>query len=138
MLKRNILTLGLVVALAAGLVACDDGEGDDNSGAGQAAIVESIEVLLLESFPLQANAIVRGNLPDGCTTIQESSAERQGDTYEITIRTVRPPQALCTEALVPFEEAVPLDILGLEAGTYTVEADGASASFELAVDNVSQ
>ena len=32
------------------------------------ANVESIQILMLESFPVQVNARMRGVLPDGCTT----------------------------------------------------------------------
>ena len=43
---------------------------------------------------------------------------------------------MCTEALVPYEQAVPLDVAGLPAGVYTVTVNGVSDTFELAVDNV--
>ncbi|MCA9900330.1 MAG: hypothetical protein KC433_19200, partial [Anaerolineales bacterium] len=35
----------------------------------QEASVDSIEILILESFPVQVNVRARGDLPDGCTTI---------------------------------------------------------------------
>jgi inhibitor of cysteine peptidase len=33
-------------------------------------LVESIEVLMLESFPVQVHVIVRGQLPDACSFIE--------------------------------------------------------------------
>jgi putative hemolysin len=42
---------------------------------------------------------------------------------------------ICTTALVPFEEVVPLDVLGLPAGTYTVTAGEQSATYTLEMDN---
>ena len=43
---------------------------------------------------------------------------------------------MCIEALVPYEQAVPLEVAGLPAGVYTVTVNGISDTFELAVDNV--
>jgi len=104
---------------------------------GQDAVVESLEVLLLESFPLQAQAVVSGYLPDGCTELVEIEVERRGNEFRLTLNTRRPSgNVACTLALVPFEERVPLDIQGLEAGTYTVIAQDQRAQFILDVDNV--
>jgi inhibitor of cysteine peptidase len=43
---------------------------------------------------------------------------------------------MCTQALVPFEESIDLDVRGLPAGTYTVDVHGETATFTLDVDNV--
>jgi inhibitor of cysteine peptidase len=55
--------------------------------------------------------------------------------YKVTITTKRPADKMCTEALVPFEESVALEVVGLPAGTYTVEVNGVTASFTLDGDN---
>jgi inhibitor of cysteine peptidase len=99
------------------------------------ARVEEIEILILESFPVQVNVVARGNLPDGCTTIDQTEEKREGNTFLVTITTVRPPDRACTEALVPFEEVISLDVAGLAAGTYTVDVNRVRDTFELAVDN---
>lgn len=100
------------------------------------AVVESVEVLLLESFPVQVRLVARGNLPDGCTALGDWRVEREGDTFAVTLPTTRSAEAMCTEALVPFEVSIPLEVAGLPAGTYGVEVNGVSASFTLDVDNV--
>ena len=100
------------------------------------AVVEDIDILILESFPVQVNVVVRGNLPDGCTRIDRVIKERDGNTFTVTITTVRPADAVCTEALVPFEELISLDVYGLPAGVYIVDVNGVSDTFELTVDNV--
>ena len=100
------------------------------------AVVESLEIRILESFPVQVHVVASGNLPDGCTTVDEATQIREGNTFEVTITTVRPADAFCTQALVPFEEVIPLEVVGLEAGTYTVIVNGVSDSFTLDVDNV--
>lgn len=45
------------------------------------AVVQSVEIQILESDPTEVNAIVRGQLPDaGCTTISSVDKVRGGDT----------------------------------------------------------
>ena len=44
---------------------------------------------------------------------------------------------LCTQAVRPFTEVIPLSVYGLEAGTYTYEVNGEfSGQFTLQQDNV--
>jgi hypothetical protein len=100
------------------------------------ARVSGIEILILESFPVQVNVVARGSLPDGCTEIDRVEQMREGDTFRVTITTRRPRNQMCTEAEVPFEEVISLDVAGLEAGEYTVDVNGVRDTFELAVDNV--
>ena len=136
--------LGILLIFIFLLSACQPVEGtetppptDGEYSYGQDAIVESLEVILLESFPLQAQVRVSGNLPDGCTELHEISVEQQGQEFILTLTTRRPSgDVACTEALVPFEEVVALDIQGLDAGTYTVIAQDEQATFTLDVDNV--
>jgi hypothetical protein len=97
--------------------------------------VDSIQILMQESFPVQVNVRVRGELPDGCTVVDEVITQQTGTTFQSVIGTIRPGYAVCTMATVPFEEVVPLDVVGLDAGTYTVTVNGISGSFTLDVDN---
>lgn len=100
------------------------------------AIVNSIDAQILESFPVQVNVVARGDLPDSCTQIDEIITQQSGDTFRVAITTLRQPELACSQALVPFEQSIPLDVVGLPAGTYTVLVNGTSGSFTLAVDNV--
>jgi len=102
------------------------------------ANVGSLEILLLESFPLQVNAVVSGFLPDGCSAIHEITQERVDNTIELVITTSREIDAVCTQALVPFEEVISLDVLDLPAGEYTVLVNGVESKFEFVQDNVLQ
>ena len=77
------------------------------------AQIETIELLILESFPVQIHAKVTGYLGDGCTTLGEITQVREGDTFKVTIATSRPADAICTQQLVGFEETLPLDVAGL-------------------------
>jgi inhibitor of cysteine peptidase len=102
-----------------------------------AALVEEIEVLMLESFPVQVNVIASGNLPDGCTSLNEPTPRREGNTFVVNLTTTRVDE-ICTQALVPFDKVIPLEVEGLPAGTYTVSVNGLTETFTLDVDNVAQ
>ena len=104
---------------------------------GSAAVVESIDILLLESFPVQVNVVIRGQLPDaGCTTIASVEQVREGNTFTLRLVTTTDPLALCAQALTPFEEVVSLDVVGLPAGVYTVDVHGVQQTFEFTMDNI--
>ncbi|AKB26778.1 hypothetical protein MSSIT_0059 [Methanosarcina siciliae T4/M] len=99
------------------------------------ANIENIEILTLESFPVQIHVIAEGYLPDGCTEIDEIKTETEGNTFNINITTKRPKEAICTQAIESFTKTIPLEVRGLSAGNYTVNVNGVNGSFELAVDN---
>ncbi len=104
--------------------------------ADERATVESIDILIAESFPVQVFAHLRGYVGDGCTKITSiTSRGPVGWTFHIEISTHRPPEAICTQVLMAFERNVPLDAYGLAAGTYEVISGGARASFTLTQDN---
>jgi hypothetical protein len=96
------------------------------------APVDSVELQVLDESPLSVLVIARGNLPDGCTSIDETTWAQEGNTFFVTITTVRPTDAMCTQALVPFEETVfvePPD--PVEPGTYRVEVNGVAEEFTI-------
>jgi hypothetical protein len=114
--------------------AADDGQsGGVTQGV---ARVDAIEVLILESFPVQVQVVARGNLRNGCVTIASVDLVREGQTFRVTIGTEWPTDVACTEALVPYEETISLPVSGLTAGTYAVDVNGVRDTFELSVDNV--
>jgi inhibitor of cysteine peptidase len=99
------------------------------------APIEDVQIIMLESFPVQVNVSVRGYLPDACTGISEVTQERAGNEYKIEITTVRPKDTACADVIEPFQESIRLDVVGLEAGVYTVDVNGVTQTFELQTDN---
>ena len=99
------------------------------------ALVDEIDILILESFPVQINVIASGNLPNPCTEIYQVNQKREGNTFFITIKTYRSLDP-CIQIIVPFEVKIPLNVYGLPAGTYTVDVNGVQATFDLEVDNI--
>jgi uncharacterized protein YraI len=100
-----------------------------------AAVVESLEVQLLESFPVQANAILRGYFPDGCTVIDSYDQVMAGPTIRLRM-TTRRTSDICIQVITPFEQVIPLNGVGLPAGEYDVRVNELVAPFALAVDNL--
>jgi hypothetical protein len=99
------------------------------------AKVESIEIKVLETVPVQIDVIARGTLPDSCTQIDMSTVQRAGNIYTATVTTKRDTIASCTNSSTPFERTIPLDVLNVPAGLYTVSVNGVIGTFEFAMDN---
>ena len=101
------------------------------------AEVEGIDILIMESFPVQVAVMAYGTLRDACTEIDEvrQRFDADTDTFAVEIRTVRDPDQLCVQVLTPFEERITLDVYGLPAGTYTVDVNGVTDTYTLDVDN---
>ncbi len=149
---KNLITLAVALLLAALATACGPllGAGGERPPAipvlptatpgssgtvRELATVERIEILTLESFPVQVQVRAFGSLPDSCTTIQESTQLRDGQVFSVSIFTERPGEAACAQVLQPFEETIPLDVAGLKAGNYSVHVNGVFGGFTLAADN---
>ena len=130
-MNKKFLLLGLAVLLAiiflTGCVPIIPGIG--------LATAEEIDILTLESFPVQVFVIASGYLPNPCTEIYQISQQREGNTFLITIKTYCS-QEVCIQVIAPFEETIPLGVYGLPAGTYTVEVNGVQGTFILEIDNI--
>lgn len=148
MIRNNALArtfwppVACCLLLAAALTACGGGAAppptptaSDDGVVKGLATVERVDILILESFPVQVRVQAQGFLADGCTTIDTVTTEREDNLFRVRIATVRPVGQACTEALVPFEESISLDVLGLPAGEYTVDVNGTIDTFRLDVDN---
>jgi inhibitor of cysteine peptidase len=128
-MNKKILLLGLIVLVIISITGCFSILPTISL-----APVEEIEIVILESFPVQVQVIARGNLPDPCTEISEVLQEREGDIFFITIKTYRSP-GFCIQVIATFEETIPLEVYGLPADTYTVDVNGVQGTFDLEVDN---
>ena len=122
------------------VVPADNATGSQGNGGKEyiygTANVETIQVLILESFPVQVKVVAQGYLPDSCTEINEIKTEKEENSFNINITTRRPKDAVCAQAIVPFNETISLDVRGLKAGNYSINVNGVKGSFELAVDNM--
>ena len=102
--------------------------------AGPLAPMSNTMIEVSESFPVQVSLLVSGDLPNGCTYLNNPAQVRSGNTFFVNL-TTRTEGETCTEALVPYERRITLDTVGLPAGTYMVDINGRQLSFELAQAN---
>jgi hypothetical protein len=100
------------------------------------AYIRSVDVEIQESFPLQAAAVIKGDLQDSCSVIDLIEVNKFESLFSISLHSAKPKDVMCAQVLSPFTERAPLDINGLSAGNYTVTANGISTSFELLADNI--
>ncbi len=71
--------------------------------------INNISVEILESFPLQIHVVVDGTLNDGCTTLNEITQRREGNTIHLRITTKRPKDAFCIQVITDIQERIPLE-----------------------------
>ena len=96
------------------------------------ADVQNVEVQVLQTQPIQANAIARGMLPDsGCTTIAGVTQTRNGNTFTIVLTTKKDPNVMCGQMLTPFEYVIPLEVAPLIPGFYIADVNGVEGYFDL-------
>ena len=137
------ITIAVVIVLIIGALFYFRGkaptEEDQNGGvvAGTLQVTE-VKTKLLDSFPLQVEVAVRGELPDACTTVGNVIKTQKDDAFFITITASREADKICAQVITPFEKKILLDVAGLAAGTYTVNVNGVTATFTLTASDVFQ
>ena len=99
------------------------------------AVVDDVEIMFLESFPLGVHAVASGYLPNPCTVIDEVSIEMDGNHFKVLITNLREAEVMCIQVIEAFEQNIPLDVYGLPAGDYTVTVNGIDAEFTFVQDN---
>ena len=85
--------------------------------------IENTEILLLESYPVQVNLLVSGNLPNPCHKLRAIAypADDQ-NRIDVDVYSVFKSGEMCTQVLDPFEATIPLG--AYTGGVYSVWLDG--------------
>jgi inhibitor of cysteine peptidase len=96
----------------------------------QLAMIDSVEVLILESFPVQYNAIIQGNFRNGCESIDTVSQITANQKITVLVGT-KSTGEFCTQALVPFSETITLNTKDLIQGQVTLEVNGLISTFNI-------
>lgn len=97
------------------------------------APVSTVEVLILESDPVQVVANVTGELPDSCTSLNEPEVTQDETTFTVTINASRPSDLQCAQTVTEYEKTVQLTNTDDwdEDATYTVIVNGVEEEFSL-------
>jgi len=107
------------------------GEGGDGAMIIKPAPIVSVEVRSAESFPPQVFVDIRGVLTDGCTILNETKVQRQGNVIDITVTTQRPRDAVCVQVVSFFDTAVPLGSDFIAGQQYTLRVNGQAQQFNV-------
>ena len=135
--KFFYVILALVVVLVAFVLIRKNKKDEVVYDIGQAS-VSDFDIVLKESFPVQVDVVVKGDLPDGCTSLGDAKQQLVGNTFNINLETrkLKDGDVMCTQALVPFEETIALEnVVGITAGEYSVNVNGVVKKFTMDVDN---
>jgi hypothetical protein len=92
--------------------------------------IEDVEIQFLKSLPLQINLAVKGILGDGCTTLNEITQKRDGNTVYVKITTKRPKGVACIEIAKFITENVKLDG-GFPQGHYKIIVNNVVKEFDI-------
>ena len=93
--------------------------------------VDEVELVMLESFPVQVRLILRGSLPNPCSSfaweVEEPDSEGR---IAVQAYSLQEPDLACIQVLEPMEESIPLG--AFTRGNFSVWLNGERVSeFEL-------
>jgi hypothetical protein len=120
---------GLALVSALPLLACESPTAAEEA---DRLVVETVEVSVLESVPVQVRASVKGHLRDSCELLGETSQSRTDSTITVTITTTRDNERErpCLDVQTPVEQQVTLQG-DFPAGTYVVRVNGVERTFRV-------
>ncbi|HEX9091320.1 MAG TPA: NBR1-Ig-like domain-containing protein, partial [Anaerolineales bacterium] len=98
------------------------------------AQVISVEVQAQQGDPNQVAAIVKGKLSDSCSTLQSPQVSFTSGNFNINLTVVSPIDHGCIQIITPFDQTIALDTGNLAPGTYAVNANGVSTSFNFPLE----
>lgn len=114
--------------------------------------VDTVKIIVTETFPVQVFLKVRGMFPELCTVLGKTSQRLKDNRFEVVMyaENYLKPGQMCVWQVVIFEKIIPLLVYGLSAGTYEYSLSGVlsfdtggrppypntfTGTFELARDN---
>ena len=96
--------------------------GDDRLLRGE-AFIASVDLLTMESYPLQFALALKGNLPTPCHEIRVVVSEPDAQNrIDLDVYSVVNPDTICAQMLQPFEQNIPLG--SFPSGHYTIWVNG--------------
>ena len=107
---RFLAKPALAGVLLSGLcAACASVTGPDSKLLIDPIQIDAVDVLLQESFPVQASAHVQGIVGDGCSELLPPVQVRAGNQIALTIQRARPRDAICTQIAKLYDETLRLE-----------------------------
>lgn len=72
-------------------------------------IVEDVDALMLESYPMQLKLAVRGYWPSGCSGDVRVEQQLAGDTLTVRIWRGMVVGAVCPAVIIPYDETISIE-----------------------------
>ena len=94
------------------------------------AFVDSVDLLLLESYPVQVRATLHGSLPTPCHSLAWTLGEPVPDgRIVLEVYSRYDPTQVCAQVLQPFEKSVPVG--SFTSGSYVLVLNGVEYPFSI-------
>ena len=95
--------------------------------------VDSVSINHGVGSPIPVHAVISANLPNSCAQLGEVRVHRDGTNFFIRLVVDLPAQFDCNPDTLPFYLEVPINVVGLEEGSYTVTVNGAETTFNFPI-----
>ena len=126
------LRLLLMAFLGLVLAACGSGTGETSLPEGCDGVTWPSDIQVEERSDGYV-ALIRGDMPDSCSTFCGSVQTVEGNTINIDVFSSKPEGEVCSQMLTPFRVEIALDIEGLDPGEYTITVNetGVATTFTM-------
>lgn len=85
--------------------------------------IDSTDLLIMESYPVQIALVLKGNLPTPCNQLRVvANPPDEQNQIEVEVYSVIDPEQMCVQVLEPFEAN--LNLGSFPTGHYTVRVNG--------------
>lgn len=105
----------------------------------QPVTVDQVEVEVGVGSPIPVRVIVYGNLPDPCSQVEHTEIKQDGSNFIITLSATPdvggPALDGCIKDPMSFKMGIPLNVVDLPAGSYSVTVNDSRADFKLDTAN---
>ncbi len=101
----------------------------------QPVAIDQVHVEVGVGSPIPVYVIVSGTLPDTCAQLEYSEVKQAGTSFAIQLSSIPSNAEGCVQDSLPFKFSIPLNVVGLPAGNYSVEVNGSRADFKLDTNN---
>ena len=95
--------------------------------------VEKVEVEVGVGSPIPVEVVASGTWPDLCAQIAEVHSEVDGFEIDVTVLASTTSPCPPDQLGLPFRLAFPLNVVEMEAGTYTISVTGTSTTLDLPI-----
>ena len=93
--------------------------------------IDDVQVEVVVGSPIPVHVHVSGSLPDTCAQVEYTEIRQDGTNFLIQLSAIPGSGEDCIKDTLPFRMSIPLNIIGLPAGGYSVEVNGRRADFTL-------